>query len=110
MGLVLSWVVGELDCLVGGLVLVEHLVGWFVSGSGGSLGRTVGASVGQSVSQSVSQTCGWVLQFLGLPLWLWIGCWVVGQSVVWAVVSVSESFGWFVVGMIGLLVVNMFCV
>ena len=38
-------------------------------------------------------------------------CWVVGQSVVWAViVSVSESFRWFVVGMIGLLVVNKFCV
>ena len=33
MGLVVSWVAGELDCLVGGLVLVEHLVGWFVSGS-----------------------------------------------------------------------------
>ena len=30
MGLVVSWVVGELDCLVGGLVLVERLVGWLV--------------------------------------------------------------------------------
>ena len=107
MGLVVSWVVGELDCLVGGLVLVEHLVGWFVSGLGASFGRTVGASV----TQSVSQTCGWVFQFLGLSLWLLIGCWVVGQSVVWAVVvSESESFGWFFVGMIGLLVVNRFCV
>ena len=48
MGLVFSWVVGELECLVGGLVLVEHLVGWFVSGSGGSFGRTVSASVSQS--------------------------------------------------------------
>ena len=106
MGLVVSWVVDELDCLVGGLVLVEHLVGWFVSGSGGSFGRTVGASI----SQSVSQTCGWVFQFLGLSLWLLVGCWVFGLSVVWAVVSGSESFGWFIVGMIGLLFVNKFCV
>ena len=74
------------------------MVGWFVSGFGGSFGRTVGASI--------SQTCGWVFQFLCLSLWLLIGCWVVGQSVVWAVVvSGSESFGWFAVGMIGLLVV-----
>ena len=49
MGLVVSWVIGELDCLVGGLVLVEHLVGWFVSGSGGSFRWTVGASVSQPV-------------------------------------------------------------
>ncbi len=35
--------------MVGGLVLVVCLVRWFVSGSGGSLGRTVGAPVGQSV-------------------------------------------------------------
>ncbi len=34
----------------------------------------------------------------------------ISQSVVWAGVSVTESFGWFVVGMIGLLVVNKFCV
>ncbi len=35
----------------------------------------------------------------------------ISRSVVWAVVMfVSESFGWFVVGMIGLLVVNKFCV
>ena len=46
MGLVVSGVVG-------GLVLVEHLVGWFVSGSGGSFGRTVGASVSQSVRRVV---------------------------------------------------------
>ncbi len=52
MGLVVSWVAGELDCLVG-LVLVEHLVGWFVSGLGGSFGRTVGASVSQSVRRVV---------------------------------------------------------
>ncbi len=56
-----SWVVGELDWLVGGLVLVEHLVGWFVSGSGGSFGRTVGPSAiqsdvwfGLSISRSVT--------------------------------------------------------
>ena len=35
--------------MVGGLVLVVCLVGWFVCGSGGSLGRTVRASVSQSV-------------------------------------------------------------
>ncbi len=58
-GLVVSWVAGELDCLVG----------WFVSGSGGSFGRTVGTSV--------SQMCGWVFQFLGLSLWLLLGCWSV---------------------------------
>ena len=67
--MVVSWVAGELDCLVGGLVLVKHLVGWFVSGSGGSFGRTVGTSV--------SQMCGWVFQFLGLSLWLLLGCWSV---------------------------------
>ena len=46
MGLIVSWVVGELDCLVGGLVLVEHLVGWFVSGSGGSVSQSVRRVVG----------------------------------------------------------------
>ncbi len=40
---------------------------------------------------------------------VWLGL-SISRSVVWAVVSVSESFGWFVVGMIGLLVVNKFCV
>ncbi len=78
--------------------LVCQWVGWFV--------RTDCRCFGQSVSQ----TCGSVFQFLGLSLWLLIGCWVVGQSVVWAVVSVSESFGWFVVGMIGFSVVNKLCV
>ena len=53
MGLVVSWVVDELDCLVGGLLLVEHLVGWFVSGSGGLFGRTVGALISQSVRRVV---------------------------------------------------------
>ncbi len=48
MGLVVSCVVGELDCLVGGLVLVERLLGWSVSGSGGSFGRTVSALFSQS--------------------------------------------------------------
>ena len=43
-----SWVVGELDCLVGGLVSVERLLGWSVSGLGGSFGRTVGALFSQS--------------------------------------------------------------
>ena len=70
MGLVVSWVVDELDCLVGGLVLVEHLVGWFVSGSGSSFGRTVGASVSQSdvwlclsISRSVAMAFGRLLGF-----------------------------------------------
>ena len=41
---------------------------------------------------------------------VWLGL-SISRSVVWAViVSVTESFGWFVVGMIGLLVVNKFCV
>ena len=48
MSLVVSWVVGELDCLVGGLVSVERLLGWSVSGLGGSFGRTVGALFSQS--------------------------------------------------------------
>ena len=40
---------------------------------------------------------------------MWLGL-SISQSVVWAVVSVTESFGWFIVGIIGLLVVNKFCV
>ena len=35
--------------MIGGLVLVVCLIGWFVCRSGGSLGRTVRASVGQSL-------------------------------------------------------------
>ncbi len=73
MGLVVSWVVGELDCLVGGLVLVEHLVGWFVSGSGGSFGRTVGASVSQSdvwLGLSISRSVAMAFDRL-------LGCWSV---------------------------------
>ena len=40
---------------------------------------------------------------------MWLGL-SISQSVVWAVVSVTESFGWFIGGIIGLLVVNKFCV
>ncbi len=74
------------------------------------MGRVV-RSDGLSVLRPFNQTCGSVFQFLGLSLWLLIGWWVVRQSVGWAVVvSGSESFGWFIVGMIGLLFVNKFCV
>ena len=83
MGLVVSWVVGELDCLVG-LVLVEHLVGWFVSGSGGSFVRTVGASVSQSdvwLGLSISRSV--TMAFVGLMVSLWFGqssCWLLSRS------------------------------
>ena len=101
-----------LDCLVdwfvGFLVWVRCLVNWSIGywiqslvvwcDSGSYRLSAILWSVGRLVGQSV----------VGLIL---IGCSVVGQSVVWAVVvSVSESFRWFVVGMIGLLVVNKFCV
>ena len=60
MGLVVSCVVGELDCLVGGLVLVERLVGWLV---GLSVGRVV-LSDGLSVLRSVSRLFGWLDSWL----------------------------------------------
>ncbi len=46
---------------VGGLVLVVCLVGWFVCGSSGSLGRTVRASVGRSVSRFFVSMNSWLL-------------------------------------------------
>ncbi len=48
--------IGELDCLVGGLVLVEHLVGL-------SVGRVV-RSDGLSVLRSVSRLFGWLDSWL----------------------------------------------